>query len=422
MEVEFLSNMRYALLASSEQWNEFLDKLASYYVFCERITKAPSPSVTLTLSPTLVIPSPTVGNCLSPISSPTTYQSSQSAPRATHGGALYSPPTLANPAPYSDLVSASGASLARRTDLSGRKRSWEWDEQSMEQPAKRPYPGPVASAPKPASDGRRLPVPSLTLNTGSQAPMTQAPYVSTNYSVPQATSYAVSLPPLDSGMRAMSTVYAPTTTASWAAAPTMTSSTPSQQHVGPLVTPTSQYPPASNAAYGTPTKRLSPTNTLTPAAAYNTSSPLHEYPQGSGFHTPISHSPSIYLQHRHSPYKPIRNVRTLLNPPPPSSLQNYQLPTIQPSQMHYQPIGRRNDERTGIVPEYRSQHNHGGNPQYTGITQYGAGSHYNGAPQYGMGSQYGGSTHYGGNTQCGGSQQTSRPPATGQHRYPDLMN
>lgn len=415
--------MRYALLASSEQWNEFLDKLASYYVFCERVAKAPSPSVKTSLSPTLVIPSPTAGNRLSPISSPTAYQSNQSAPRATHGGALYSPPTLTNPAMYPEFVGASAASLARRTDLHGRKRSWEWDEQSVEPPAKRAFlDSAPASAPKPAPDGRRLPVPSLTLNTGSQAPMTQAPYASTNYSVPQAAPYAVSLPPLDSGMRAMSTVYAPTTTSSWTAAPTMTGSTPSQQHVGPLMTPTSQYPQASNTAYGTPTKRLSPTNTLNPAAAYNTSSPLHEYPQGSGFHTPISHSPSIYLQHRLSPYKPIRNVRTLLNPPPPSSLQNYQLPNIQPSQMHYQPIGRRNDERTGIVPEYRHQNNHGGSSQYTGTTQYGGSSQYNGAPQYGSSSQYGGSTHYGGTAQYGGSHQNSRSSVPSQHRYPDLMN
>lgn len=412
MEVEFLSNMRYALLASSEQWDEWLDKLASYRTFCERVANAPSPLVKVESSPTLLIPSPTAGKGFSPITSPTAYHSAQHTSRKMQGGALHSPPSLpVNSAMYSDAVAGAPPSLNLKPELIseyGRKRSWEWDEHSVEPPAKKAYLGPQAAlAPKPAPDARRLPVPSLTLNTGAQAAASQAPYSVTNYSLPQsqAPSYTVSLPPLDPGIRAMSTVYAPATTASWAPVPTMASTGPTQQHnAAPptaLVTPTTQYPSVSNTAYGTPTKRLSPTNTLTPAAAYNTSSPLHEYPQNSGFHTPISHSPSIYLQQRNSPYKPIRHVRTLLNPPPPSSLQGYQLPAIPPSQMHYQPIGRRNDQRTGIVPEYRINDNFGGSSQYGGNVQYGGSSQY-GGPQYG-----------------GSSQQNAR---SSQHRYPNLMN
>lgn len=396
--------MRYALLASSEQWDEWLDKLASYHVFCERVANAPSPMIKVESSPTLLIPSPTAGKRFSPLTSPTAYHSAQQMSRASQDGAQYSPPSLsANPAMYSDAV-AGVPPLNLKPELSSeyaRKRSWELDEHSVEPPAKKTYLGPpAASAPKPALDGRRLPVPSLTLNTGAQAATPQAPYAVANYSVPQAQAapYTVSLPPLDPGIRAMSTVYAPATTTSWAPVPTMAST------VAPptaLVTPTTQYPSVSNMAFGTPTKRLSPTNTLNPAAAYNTSSPLHEYPQNSGFHTPISHSPSIYLQQRNSPYKPIRHVRTLLNPPPPSSLQNYQLPAIPPSQMHYQPIGRRNDQRTGIVPEYRTQDGFGGSSQYGGNSQYTASSQY-GGPQYGA-----------------NTQQSTRPS---QHRYPNLMN
>lgn len=398
MEVEFLSNMRYALLASSEEWEEWLDKLSSYCVFCDRVANAPSPSVRLARSPTLMIPSPTVGKGFSPISSPTTYQSSHSAPRMS-SGALYSPPT--HSLMYSDNLGNGVASLAQQPGFgsdNGRKRSWEWDEQSAEHPAKRAYLGPpTISAPKPASDARRLPVPGLTLNTGSQAPATQAPYPVTNYS---AASYTVSLPPLEPGIRAMSTVYPAPVTASWAA-PAMATGGPVLPNVQPpanLVTPTTQYHPTSGGTYGTPTKRLSPINTLTPAAAYNGSSPLHEYSQGSGFHTPISHSPSIYLQQRNSPYKPIRHVRTLLNPPPASSMQNYQLPAIPPSQMHYQPIGRRNDQRTGIVPEYRTQDNYGGS------------------------SQFGGSSQYGGSSRHSGIAPGSSVPNQHQHRFPNLMN
>lgn len=407
--------MRYALLASSEQWDEWLEKLSSYHVFCERVANAPSPLVKAESSPTLMIPSPTAGKGFSPITSPTAYQSAQATSRAVSGGATYSPPSLAaNPAMYSETAVGAHPSLALRPELVndfGRKRSFEWHEQNAEPPAKKAYLGPAASsAPKPAPDARRLPVPSLTLNTGAPTPAAQAAYPATNYSIPQpqAAPYTVSLPPLEPGMRAMSAVYAPTTTSSWAPVSTAASSGAARQHnVAPpatLMTPTSQYPSVSNTAYGTPTKRLSPTNNLTTAAAYNTSSPLHEYPQNSGFHTPISHSPSIYLQQRNSPYKPIRNVRTLLNPPPSSSMQGYQLPAIPPSQMHYQPIGRRNDQRTGIVPEYRTNDNYGGS------------SHYGGKPHYGGNSQYGGPQN------SANPQHSAHPSLSIPHRYPNLMN
>ncbi|KAF3770045.1 hypothetical protein M406DRAFT_354229 [Cryphonectria parasitica EP155] len=385
MEVEFLSNMRYALLASSEQWEEWLDKLASYSVFCERVSNGTSSS-SRTVSPTLLIPSPTAGKGLSPVASPTAYQSAQRGFATTNGGRTYSPPTLpVNPTPmmYPETVGSVVTSFNQRPDFGGsnnRKRSW--DEQSVEPPTKRAHLAPAQQAPKPAPDARRLPVPALTVNTNYQTPVTQPTYASTSYSMQQfqqqqqqqGAPYAVSLPPLDPGTRAMSTVYAPPTTTSWAPASTMTSSGATQQnlHHAKAVTPTNQYPPTvhypptSNATFGTPTKRLSPiNNTLTPAAAYNASSPLHDYPHNSGFHTPITHSPSIYLQQRNSPYKPIRHVRTLLNPPPPMSLQGYQLPAIPPSQMHYQPIGRRNDQRTGIVPEYRVHDAYSRHPSFT---------------------------------------------------------
>lgn len=349
MEVEFLSNMKYALLASTEQWDKWLDKLSSYYMFWDRVNSPVSPSASMVPSPTLMISSPTMGRvysgkCYSPLASPTGYQSQQAAARAA-GGQGYPP-----------LDSSFTVSPPRQDPalFVGRKRSW--DEQIVEPPAKRTYrpPQPTTSmASKPTPDARRLPVPSLTLNTMQQTPVTQTsfPGPAATYSVPQNTAYGVSLPPLEPGIRAMSTVYAPPTTAAWTGGMVATSGGPSQQ---PLMTPCVVHPPSTNAGYGTPTKRLSPINTLTPAAAYNASSPHHEYQQ-NGFHTPISNSPSIYLQHRPSPYRPIRQVRTLLNPPPTASMQGYQLPNIPPSQMQYHPLGRRNDQRTGIVPEYRNQ-------------------------------------------------------------------
>lgn len=367
MEVEFLSGMRYTLLTSSEQWEEWLDKLSVYFAFCERLGNSPSPSAASTAySPTLMIPSPTAGRGLEPIPMPATYQQVPTPSRLQNAPAGLQYPTAPfprNPGVVCPEVNATVASLEYRPDLGSvqsRKRSW--DEQIDERPAKRSQLDPQAQAPRLAPDIRRLPAPSLTLNTGGQAPLSHQP----QYAAPN--TYAVSLPPLDSGTRAMSTVYsAPSTTGTWAPAHTATSGGPMQQqqhhHVQPIhMTQTSQYP--STANYGTPTKRLSPISSLTPAGQgqYN-GSPLHDY---SGFHTPISHSPSIYLHQRHSPYKPIRNVRTLLNPP---NFQGYQLPAITPSQMHYQPIGRRNDERTGIVPEYRQDGYYGAHSRHSGLPQ-----------------------------------------------------
>lgn len=377
MEVEFLSNMRYALLASKEQWEEWLDKLGAYFEFWTRVTKPASPA--MIPSPTLFIPSPTIGKGYSPLPSPTSSLQATQALFASRSP-KYSPPTISSNhnAGYQQplFMSNNGnnvSPLANRPDL-GNNRKRSWDEEAVDPPAKRAYraapqlTGPLMSSStpntKPPSDPRRLPIPNLTLNTAHHAPpVTQPQYPSAAYSMPQAAT--LSLPPLEPGMRAMSTVYAPPTT-SWA--PTNTgSSQPTMPSAPVLTTPTSHYPPTSNATYGTPTKRLSPINTIG-TANYNGSSPLHEQFPHNGFATPISHSPSVYLQQRDSPYRPIRHVHTLLNPPPSTSLQGYHLPAIAPSQMHYQPIGRRDDYRTGIVPEYRNQAAYATNPRNQGMT------------------------------------------------------
>ena len=130
-------------------------------------------------------------------------------------------------------------------------------------------------------------------------------------------------------MRAMSTVY-PTVTTTWA---------PQGAILATCGPQTPSYAAPTN--FGTPSKRHSP-NSLTTFA----SSPLTE---PFGAHTPLSNSPSIYLQQRASPYKPVRRVNTLLYPPPSMPLSEYHLGS---SQMHYQPLGRRNDLRSGIVPEF----------------------------------------------------------------------
>jgi hypothetical protein len=253
---------------------------------------------------------------------------------------------------------------------SSRKRVHEDDQ--VDHPAKRPVPSRLTQIPSDAMQIRqnsapaepaRLPVPHLTLVT-SNPPQQPAPVVSA-YTTPTgafpqqvqapATSQPhVSLPPLHAGMRAMATVYQPTAPNSMVpqpvAAPVPTSTAPPAMGGGPFAGQTL----TTHQQFGTPTKRHSPGS----LGAF-TSSPMAEpFGPASAVHTPLAHtplanSPSIYLQHRNSPYKPIRHVNTLLYPPPSASLEQYHLPVpLQPAQMHYQPLGRRNDLRTGVVPEY----------------------------------------------------------------------
>ncbi|KAK4244655.1 cyclin-domain-containing protein [Corynascus novoguineensis] len=369
MEVEFLSNMRYSLLVSAEEWEQWLDKLVKFWSFLELTQQARSPT-----PPPLPITSPTQRNYGSPLHSPvpltpslqTTHlfvQSPNPGPTASnsqnwsisHGGSNATSPLASKPQPPLH-----------------RKRSFP-EENSEDHPAKRAsrFPAgqgtmssqaplqyssntsqtqfgpsntgsmvPVQSRPTPGPlpDQGRQHVPSLTLNTAQATNITVTqpqPYATSAYAVQQA---PVSLPPLASGSRAMSMVFPATT---------YTPSQPIPATCG-AVTPTSSFPPNG---YSTPAKRLSPQNTL---AAYPGSSPLVVgNGNTSGLHTPISHSPSIYLQQRNSPYKPVRHVNTLLYPPPSAFLQQYQLPNpILPNQMHYQPLGKRNEYRTGIVPEF----------------------------------------------------------------------
>ncbi|KAK4139879.1 uncharacterized protein C8A04DRAFT_40347 [Dichotomopilus funicola] len=377
MEVEFLSNMRYSLLVSAEEWEQWLDKLSKFWSYLELVQKAASP---VPAPSPLLVPSPTYRNYASPLHSPI-GPATPVVQSASQSFILRSPnlaPMVANnngqnwPAAYV-ASNATSPLAAKPQPYLQRKRSFPEAGDATEHPAKRMHrlpAGPAAlssqapthyavAAPQPhlglphptapvpvasrltsgvVSDQTRQHVPSLTLNTAqaTEAPVTQAQaYAASAYAAAQA---PLSLPPLASGVRAMSMVF-PTTTY-----------TPPQSIPAPsgAMTPTASFPPMS---YGTPTKRLSPQSSL---AAYPGSSPL-VVGNGttSGLHTPISNSPSIYLQQRNSPYKPVRHVNTLLYPPPSAFLQQYQLPNpVLPNQMHYQPLGKRNEYRTGIVPDF----------------------------------------------------------------------
>ncbi|TDZ36129.1 Meiotically up-regulated gene 80 protein [Colletotrichum spinosum] len=330
MEVEFLSNMRYSLLATKDQWEEWLEKLACFSEFYERAQKQPASPLSKAFSP---VPSPAVAHP-TPSFPPLTPSAAVFSPSSVQSNAQTWPSTYHN----AQLSPLSG----KHSSVTGRKRASE-EDLSSEHPAKRlsRHPNMVPGRQKPVATEQpvRLSIPNLTLNTNTGP--SQMAYPPTTYN-PHSQAH-VSLPPLGNGVRAMATVYPTTTTTSIPQLPMPATASLPQSTLTPSAVPMHQA-----IGYGTPTKRHSPGS-----LSVYTSSPLGDQFPGSVMHTPvthtpISHSPSVYLQQRPSPYKPIRHVNTLLYPPPSASLNEYHLPT----QMHYQPLGRRNDLRTGVVPEF----------------------------------------------------------------------
>jgi hypothetical protein len=319
MEVEFLSNMRYTLLASEEQWAEWQQKLAKFWLYLELASKPPalhySPQGIQVLQPHVLSPPITIQS--SPTS--TSYVGMPSAPNNTYH------------------VSDSHHALSK-------KRSFEGH---LDEPAAKRVSRPQTTAPTPypavAQASRRemlpvrhepvrLPVPNLTVST------TMPPSHSHNYSASGNLLQNVPvLPPLNS--RAMASVY-PATSQPWNSA-------------APLLTPTGVLPPPQTSGYSTPTRRHSP-HTAQALMSLGSSPISAHFPQNT------SHmSPSIFLQQRSSPYRPVRHVETLLYPPPSASLHDY---SANVDHMQYQPLGRRNDYRPGVLPHYSHSTFYDGTP------------------------------------------------------------
>lgn len=363
MEVEFLSNMRYNLLASKSDWEEWLTKLACFHEYYDRALHSPT-SVSPTHIPVSTLDSPTrplapMMHELTPITPTITNNFSPSTNRTVNWSA-YDNNNALSPIVMKPIM----------TLPSSRKRSFEDSAPGgSDHPVKRSVPPSRLSQSAASHTPTRLPVPHLTLVTNQPQTLpppqlvsqTTTPYRTHSHyeapaPAPAPAPMPISLPPLQPGVRSMTTVYQPPSTM-----------VPQQQTLPPApapVLPSTSYPAPTlpshtSIGYSVANKRRSPGS----LAQYATSSPMTQdsYVPGSGMHTPICHtpisnSPSFYLQHRNSPYKPIRHVNTLLYPPPSASLEQYHLD----GPLHYQTLGRPNDLRTGVVPEYivysRCQH------------------------------------------------------------------
>ena len=321
MEVEFLSNMRYTLLASSDQWKAWhvkLRKFSDYYdKACNIDNGIRSLALPLPFSnqhPTL--PSP-------PFSQNTFSALSSQSPGLPH--------------PFSTIRHMDQSMSSPVTPVFGNDQSYSWsrkrslDDHSSDPPSKR-----LASMGSSAASSATLTPSTLRSNT---PPVPKLPMPNLSIMTTQANNgYGYGLPSGQASMpvgRAMSTVYPTSQTA-----PQSSMQLPSIQ------------PPNYHGYNGRPagaSHLIEYSNRPLPYQSSSaTPSPTSQhFPQNPN--TSIGLSPSGFPVPRASPYKPIRPVDTLLIPPPSASLHHPQ--NLSYEQMLYQPIGQpKSERRAGVLP------------------------------------------------------------------------
>ena len=323
MEVEFLSNMKYSLFVSTAEWNEWHTELSRFWNFFDQATNPPT---TPTNSITPAFPSP-------PTSTHSSNSYMSSVPVSGHAQ-HYSPHSQTQiPSPYGLAALAQPSTIgtplstpALRPD--SRKRPSE--DTSHEPPPKRLTRSALAHVASlapvyvpgiPQHQISRLPTPNLAISPSDAVTANYAPSVPPLLPLPSA--------------RAMATVF-PRPMAMSGSAYDMASPSQSQ--------------PTPNTVQNPPNINISPF--VGPIRHGHVSPPhLPALPAATGYPPPNqSHlSPSIFLTQRSSPYRPVRQFSTLLVPPSPSSVQNPPV-NINHGQLHYQPLGKRNEFRPGVVP------------------------------------------------------------------------
>ncbi|KAK5119056.1 hypothetical protein LTR62_000267 [Meristemomyces frigidus] len=314
MEVEFLSNMKYCLFTSAEDWSKWQTLLGKFAAFFERASK-PQP------------PPPPPAPILPPASSLYLPMALPSPPASTQSSPPYMPEQRQQAFPYGITAHHGPTPLpspfATMPDMPAvpkniRKRSLEDD--STEAPSKRVASGrPTYGSPSTYMNGSaaqvqssqslRLRLPSLAIPAGTPS--------SSNYG--PVTSQATQLAPLNVPSRAMAMVYPSSSTQ--ASAPLL----PAQTSLAV------QHPSQSRSQHQS--RQQSPYESAT---ASPSSFPHHS---AASLHPPVQVSPTYFLQQRNSPYRPVHNVSTLLYPPPSAALQ--QRPQqLEQRQMHYQPLSK----------------------------------------------------------------------------------
>lgn len=400
MEVEFLGNMRYSLMASKEEWEEWRAKLARFWDytttaaalapcdcpydppsawdgFREGPSKAspahvPRPSIyssSTSTQPTL--PSPPSLQTSPPSSSNYSAPPITAWPQPT----ILPPPVQEPPLPnyprkrscdetYEAPVPkrvASGLPASFTQNLSPPRAPM--DNSFQNQALVRPtidLPNPASRSSQRYTNGLSNPYLGQSNSTNvashSSNPTTLQPQ--TQFSTGFESAAPRHLTPLNASTGSNLT---PRGNAPRLPVPQLTVSTsqalPAPAHHAPVLPPPTTR--AMSTVYPTP-QPSTPTWTLTPTSNRpSLPNPLftgHSHTRSPGYgaaSSPLSAtfagSPSAYLMQRNSPYGPVRHFDTLLYPPP--DRRNHRVP--EPEDLHFQPLGRSNGEYcTGVVPDY----------------------------------------------------------------------
>ena len=309
--------MRYTLYVSDKEWDAWHTKLGRFWNYFDKASKKSTEYdprrngfETPNLSFSSNLPSPPGSNHTSP---PYATNHSFGHPALPHPLSFppYLPPPMSSPVPLAD------------SRFTTRKRSR--DEDSFEPSAKRPaLPSSSATATPSTVRGSnstapRLPMPNLTISTNPQT----------------------------GGYNSSNTAHLPPPSKMASGPSSGASRWPQNTHLPTLPQPSPFGLPANGNLTGTSDwqTRQSPYG----AGSATPSPTSFNFPQ-SQQHTPTHLSPSGYPPTRHSPYKPVRGVNTLLVPPPSASLHNPP-EHLGYDQMHYQPLGKPvSERRTGTLP------------------------------------------------------------------------
>ena len=342
MEVEFLSNMRYNLYVSQQEWRKWQTKLGKFGAFYEHASRVPgtdvaakvsTPITPVSLSPSGRLPSP---------------------PMASHGGFPYQSHEImtkyaSRPHPFSMAPVLPRSPLRQHAEpfYNGLVRKRSIDTSSDMPGAKRVLHSRLPSGPShtPAcmahTAGR---LPAYTPGSRTLLPVSTKPREGSRISglpmpkiqtTPNQTGCSnlnhfapISLP----STRAMSTVY----------------SNPASGWSQPI-TPVTAVHSTGLSLHSSPIPSLyANTRGHSHYASTNTSPSVVNHSSGTPARPGLS--PSFFLTNRSSPYRPVRGVNTLLIPPPSTSLHNPSR-SIDYDQIHYQPLSKNSTERrTGVVP------------------------------------------------------------------------
>lgn len=314
MEVEFLSNMRYNLYASETQWQEWKNKLGRLSSFYERALRYNSSAAT---SPT----TPIFQTSTHKLPSPQSHHKHQTGHYTSLPNPMQSVPHL----PRSPVRRAVPAEFPY-----DRKRSL--DTSLDLPPAKRIHSLSTTMTSSPAA---LTPTSVMTPDSAGTAVSYEPPLRLPQLAVPTLPHPIQRNDSLNGlGMpstRAMSSVYP--STASLPHPATTASTYPPSIHTLPLPAPVTMST-TSGTLGRNGSAHTSPTNIYG-----NSAMPLPGL------------SPSYFLMNRSSPYRPVRNVNTLLFPPPSAAMQPSARP-IDYQQMHYQPLSKNYNQqpRPGPMP------------------------------------------------------------------------